>query len=271
MVEELIKKLLEAGVHFGHQTKRWNPRMKRFIFGQRSGIYIIDLEKTVDCLNRARDFLRDVAAKGGRVLFIGTKKQSQSVVEEEAVQSDMFFVKNRWLGGLLTNFQTVRKSLDRLKEIEQMRKNGVWENLKKKETARLTKEKEKLIFNFEGIREMKEMPQAVFVIDPKREEIAVREARKLGIPIVGIVDTNCDPDLIDYPIPGNDDALKSIRLITSLIAEGIRDGRKEFVTSETIRKKAARKQEDARRNSAGAETNSRRKETSSAAPISSES
>ncbi len=238
MVEELIKKLLEAGVHFGHQTKRWNPKMKRFIFGQRSGIYIIDLEKTVECLNNARDFVRDIASKGGKVLFIGTKKQSQTIIQEEAVKSEMFYVCNRWSGGLLTNFQTVRKSLDRLNEIEKMQENGVWENLKKKEIARLTKEKDKLLFNFEGIRKMKEMPQFVFVVDPKKEDIAIREASKLGIPIVGIVDTNCDPDLIDYPIPGNDDALKSIGVITSLVADSVREGQEQFQANAAAAKKA---------------------------------
>ena len=243
MVEELIKKLLEAGVHFGHQTKRWCPKMKKFIFGQRSGIYIIDLEKTVLCLNEARDFIRDITARGGKVLFIGTKKQSQMIIEEEAVKSEMFFVKNRWSGGLLTNFQTVKKSLDRIKEIERMQDNGIWENLKKKEIASITKERDKLLFNFGGVREMKEMPQAVFVVDPKKEDIAVREAHKLGIPIIAIIDTNGDPDLIDYPIPGNDDALKSIRIITNLVAESIREGQKEFVSSETIKKQSALKQE----------------------------
>lgn len=217
--------------------------MKRFIFGQRSGIYIIDLEKTVQCLNEARDFIRDITAKGGKVLFIGTKKQSQMIIEEEAVKSEMFFVKNRWSGGLLTNFQTVRKSLDRLREIEQMQENGVWENLKKKEVARLTKEKDKLLFNFGGVREMKEMPQAIFVVDPKKEEIAVKEAYKLGIPIIAIIDTNCDPDLITFPIPGNDDALKSIRIITNLVAESVREGRKEFLSSETIKKQSAQKKD----------------------------
>ena len=269
MVEELIKKLLEAGVHFGHQTKRWNPKMKKFIFGQRSGIYIIDLEKTVQCLNEARDFVRDIAGKGGKVLFIGTKKQAQMTIEEEAVKCEMFYVKNRWSGGLLTNFQTVRKSLDRLKEIEQMKENGIWENLKKKEIASLTKEKDKLLFNFGGIREMKEMPQAVFVVDPKKEDIAVREAYKLGIPIVAIIDTNCDPDLITYPIPGNDDALKSIRIITNLVAENVREGQKEFAASETIRKKAAQKQE-VPQEKAAVGTNSGKEEVAPAAPAPSE-
>ena len=269
MVEELIKQLLEAGVHFGHQTKRWSPKMKKFIFGQRSGIYIIDLEKTVQCLNTARDFMRDITARGGKVLFIGTKKQSQMIMEEEAVQSEMFFIKNRWSGGLLTNFQTVRKSLDRLREIERMQENGIWENLKKKEIAKLTKERDKLLFNFGGVREMKEMPQAVFVVDPKKEEIAVREAYKLGIPVIAIIDTNCDPDMIDYPIPGNDDALKSIRIITHLIGESVREGRKEFLSRETIKKQSAQKQETPQ-NKAMAEESSDITETTPAVPAPSE-
>ncbi|MBI5416070.1 MAG: 30S ribosomal protein S2 [Candidatus Omnitrophica bacterium] len=239
MVEDLIKKLLEAGVHFGHQTKRWCPKMKKYIFGQRSGIYIIDLEKTVQCLNKARDFARDVAAKGGKFLLVGTKKQAQIIVEEEARRTEMFYVNNRWLGGLLTNFQTVKKSIERMKEIERMSQDpGIWDNLKKKETARLTKEKEKFLRNLNGIREMTKLPEGIFIIDPKHEEIAVLEARKLGIPIVAIVDTNCDPDVIDYPVPGNDDALKSIRFITSLVADSVAEGRKEYLTSEAIRKKA---------------------------------
>ncbi|MBF0522614.1 MAG: 30S ribosomal protein S2 [Candidatus Omnitrophica bacterium] len=242
-MEDLIRTLLEAGVHFGHQTKRWNPKMKKFIFGQRSGIYIIDLEKTVENLNKARDFVRDVAAKGGRVLFVGTKKQAQMIVEEEAKKAEMFYVSNRWLGGLLTNYQTVRKSLDRLTEIEQMVTNGIWENLKKKETSRLTKEKEKLLKDLGGIREMKDIPQIVFIVDPKKEDIAVKEAKKLKIPIVAILDTNCDPDPIDYPVPGNDDALKSIRVITSLIVDSLLEGRKEYLTSEAMKKKAQPKQE----------------------------
>lgn len=271
MVEELIKTLLEAGVHFGHQTKRWSPKMKQYIFGQRSGIYIIDLEKTVQCLNAARDYVRDITAKGGRVLFVGTKKQSQTIIEEEAVKSEMYYVRNRWPGGLLTNFHTVRKSLDRLKEIEQMQVNGVWENLKKKETSRLTKEREKLLFNFGGIREMKDMPRAIFVVDPKKEEIAVREASKLGITVIGIVDTNCDPDLINFPIPGNDDALKSIKVITSLVAESVREGWGEFKARETVKKKSATSNQDAPQVKAAVETGPVAKETAPAAPTSSES
>ncbi|MBI5149235.1 MAG: 30S ribosomal protein S2 [Candidatus Omnitrophica bacterium] len=239
MVEDLIKKLLEAGVHFGHQTKRWCPKMKKYIFGQRSGIYIIDLEKTVQCLNKARDFARDIAAKGGKILLVGTKKQAQSIVEEEARRTEMFYVNHRWLGGLLTNFQTVKKSIERMKEIERMSQDpGIWGNLKKKETASLTKEKEKFLRDLNGIRDMTKLPEVIFIIDPKHEEIAVLEARKLGIPIVAIVDTNCDPDVIDYPVPGNDDALKSIRFITSLVADSVAEGRKEYLTSEAIRKKA---------------------------------
>jgi small subunit ribosomal protein S2 len=239
MANELIKKLLESGVHFGHQTKRWNPKMKRFIFGDRGGIYIIDLEKTADCLNAARDFAREIAAKGGSILFIGTKKQAQFVVEEAAKDAEMFFVKNRWLGGLLTNFATIRKSIERLDSIEKMNENGIFEKLTKKEIAQLTKEKDRLLRDIGGVRKMGTLPKAVFVIDPKKEEIAVKEAVKLKIPVIGIVDTNCDPDIIDYPIPGNDDALKSIRLITSLIVESIVEGRKAFLTSEAVKKKAA--------------------------------
>lgn len=232
MADELIKKLLESGVHFGHQTKRWNPKMKRFIFGERSGIYIIDLEKTIEHLNHARDFIHDIAARGGNILFVGTKKQAQEVVEEAAQKSGMFFVKHRWLGGLLTNFQTVKKSVERLKSIEKMSENGIFAKLTKKEIAKLTKEKDKLLRDLNGIRDMGGLPQAIFIIDSKKEDIAVKEARKLKIPIIGLIDTNCDPDLIDYPIPGNDDALKSIRLIVLLITESILEGRKQYLTSE---------------------------------------
>jgi len=235
MAEELLKKLLEAGVHFGHQTSRWNPKMKRFIFGQRSGIYIIDLEKTVECLSQARDFIKDLTSRGGRILFIGTKKQAQMTIEEEAKKVEMFYVTHRWLGGLLTNLQTVKKSIARLNQIEQMEKDGILQNFTKKEVASLTKEREKLLNNFGGIRDMGRLPEAVFIVDPKRESIAVKEAKKLGIPIIGFVDTNCDPDPIDYPIPGNDDALKSIRFVTSLITETIQEGRQVFLTSESIK------------------------------------
>ncbi len=237
MADELIKKLLEAGVHFGHQTKRWNPKMRKFIFGERSGIYIIDLEKTIEYLNKARDFLYEVTAKGGKILFVGTKKQAQEVIQEAATQSGMFYVRNRWLGGLLTNFQTVKKSVERLKTIEKMAENGIFEKLTKKEVARLTKEKDKLRRDLDGIRSMGGLPQAIFVVDSKKEDIAVKEAARLNIPVVGLIDTNCDPDFIDFPIPGNDDALKSIRLIAIMIAETIAEGRKQYMTSETIASK----------------------------------
>ncbi len=230
MVDELVKQLLEAGVHFGHQTRRWNPKMKRFIFGERSGIYIIDLQKTSEYLRAAQEFIKDIAAQGGKILFVGTKKQAQLIIEDEAKKAEMYFVKNRWLGGLLTNFQTVRKSIDKLNKIEQMKADGVWDNLKKKEVSTLSKERDKLLFNLGGIRDMNDLPSIVFIVDPRKEEIAIREARKLHIPIVAILDTNCDPDMVDYPIPGNDDALKSIRLITSLITKSILEGKNEFLT-----------------------------------------
>ncbi len=238
MAEEIIKKMLEAGVHFGHQTKRWNPKMRKFIFGERSGIYIIDLEKTVELLNKARDFVYSVAAKGGNILFVGTKKQAQEVVKEAAQQTNMFFVSNRWLGGLLTNFQTVKKSVERLKAIERMAENGTFEKFTKKEVARLTKEKDKLLKDLGGIRSMGGLPAAVFIIDAKKEDICVKESVRLKIPIVGLIDTNCDPDFIDFPIPGNDDALKSIRLITTMITESILEGRRQYMTSASVEPKA---------------------------------
>ena len=231
MTNELIKKLLEAGVHFGHQTKRWNPKMKPFIFGARSSIYIINLEKTAEYLNQARDFLHELSAKGGRILFVGTKKQAQDVVAQEAKRSDMFYVNHRWPGGLLTNFETSKKSLEKLFNIERILENGVASKLTKKEISLMQKEQVKLDRDLNGIRTMKVLPQAVFVIDPKKEEIAVNEARKLNIPVIAIIDTNCDPDMVDYPIPGNDDALKSIRLILSIITDSVMEGRKGYMTS----------------------------------------
>ena len=229
MATELIKQLLEAGVHFGHQSRRWNPKMRRFIFGERGGIYIIDLEKSVERLNAARDYIRDVAAKGGKILFVGTKKQAQQVIEDEAVRSEMYYVKNRWMGGLLTNLETVKKSVKKLVDIEKMEKTGVINRLTKKEASLLLKEKERLLRDLGGIREMPVVPAAIVIVDTKKEEIAVAEANRLGIPVVGLIDTNCDPDVIDYPIPGNDDAVKSIKFIIGLIADSIIEGRKEFV------------------------------------------
>ncbi len=229
MDNELIKKLLEAGVHFGHQSRRWNPKMKRFIFGERGGIYIIDLQKTEERLNTARDFIRDIAAKGGKILFVGTKKQAQDVIEEEAKRCEMYYVKYRWMGGLLTNLETVKKSVKKLVDIEKMESNGTINRLTKKEASLLMKEKERLLRDLGGIREMPVVPQAMIVVDTKKEEIAVAEANRLGIPVVGLIDTNSDPDKIGYPIPGNDDAVKSIKFITSLLVDSILDGRREFV------------------------------------------
>jgi len=230
MVESaLVKQLLEAGVHFGHQTKRWNPKMKPYIYGEKSGIYIIVLEKTQAALNRALDFLKDTSRKGGYVLFVGTKKQAQDIVKEEALRCGMFYVNQKWLGGLLTNFQTIRKSVRRLVEIEKMRDDGTFDKLSKKEVAMLTKEMGKLVKNLAGVRDMERLPGAIFVIDSKKEEIAVKEAKRLKIPVVGLVDTNCDPDLIGYVIPGNDDAIKSIKLVTGMAADKVQEGRQGYL------------------------------------------
>ena len=230
MPSELIKQLLEAGVHFGHQKKRWNPKMEKFIFGERSGIYIIDLEKTEECINRARDFLLDITSKGEFVLFVGTKKQAQEVVHQEAIRSGMYYVTERWPGGLLTNFSTIKKSINRLKDIEKMREDGTFAKFTKKEVAALEKELGKLKKNFFGIVNMERMPKAIFIVDTKKEETAVREANRLNIPIVGLIDTNSDPGLVTFPIPGNDDATKSIGTITTLIADAIIEGRKRFLS-----------------------------------------
>jgi len=227
---ELIRQLLEAGVHFGHQKKRWNPKMKKFIFGERSGIYIIDLEKTEECINRARDFLLDITSKGEYALLVGTKKQAQEVVKQEALRCGMYYVTERWPGGLLTNFSTIKKSINRLNDIEKMREDGTFDKLTKKEVAHLEKELAKLKKNFSGIVKMERMPKAIFIVDTKKEETAVREAKKLSIPIIGLIDTNSDPDLIAYPIPGNDDATKSIHTVTSIMADAIMEGRKRFLS-----------------------------------------
>lgn len=229
MAEELLKQLLEAGTHFGHQTKRWNPKMAPYIFGERNAIYIIDLEKTVECLRRAQDFLRELARKGDIVLFAGTKRQAQDIIREQAQACGMYWVSHRWLGGLLTNFSTIKKSIARLKEIEKMEKDGLFKSFTKKEVSLLLKEREKLERNLGGIKDMERLPSALFVVDSKKEELAVKEAKKIGIPVVALIDTNCNPEVIDYPIPGNDDALKSIRLITTLIAEAVASGRKGFL------------------------------------------
>lgn len=230
MPTDVIKQLLEAGVHFGHRTSRWNPKMKKFIFGSRSGIYVIDLEKTEECLNKARDYILDITSKGEVVLFVGTKKQASEVVFQEAQRCGMFYVTQRWPGGLLTNMATVKKSINRLKEIEKMKGDGTYAKITKKEIARLEKELSKLKKNFAGIVGMERTPRAVFIVDTKKEETAVREARRLGVPVIGLIDTNSDPSLVDYPIPGNDDATKSIKLITSLVAEAVLEGRKRFLS-----------------------------------------
>lgn len=220
-----MKQLLEAGVHFGHQTRRWNPKMAPYIFTDRNGIYIIDLQKTVRKVEDAYNFVKRLAADGESLLFVGTKKQAQESVREEASRCGMFFVNQRWLGGMLTNFQTIRKRIDRLHELERMEENGTMALLPKKEIAELMHEKERLQKFVGGIKDMRKLPAALFVIDPRKERIAVAEARKLGIPIVAIVDTNCDPDEIDYVIPGNDDAIRAVRLLTSKMADAVMEGR----------------------------------------------
>ncbi|WP_258360900.1 30S ribosomal protein S2 [Moorella sulfitireducens (nom. illeg.)] len=219
-----MKQLLEAGVHFGHQTRRWNPKMAPYIFTERNGIYIIDLQRTVKKIEEAYNFVRDLARDGGKILFVGTKKQAQEAVKEEAERCGMFYVNVRWLGGTLTNFQTIRRRIERLKELERMEEEGTFTVLPKKEVARLRGEKEKLERYLGGIKEMKNLPDALFIIDPRKERIAVAEGRRLGIPIVAIVDTNCDPDEVDYVIPGNDDAIRAVRLLTSKMADAVLEG-----------------------------------------------
>src|ERR1043165_3388675 len=220
-----MEDLLEAGVHFGLQTKRWNPKMKEFIFGERNGIYIIDLGKTLKLVRDAEEFVSNLAAEGRTILFVGTKRQAQDVICEEAQRCGMYFVNERWLGGLLTNFATIQRSLGRLRDIEAMATDGRYDTLSKKEIARNEKERRKLAKNLEGIRGMSRLPDAVFIVDTKKEQIAVDEARKLKIPVIGIVDTNCNPDEVEYVIPGNDDALRSIRLFTAGIADAVLAGR----------------------------------------------
>lgn len=219
-----MKQLLEAGVHFGHQTRRWNPKMKKYIYGARNGIYIIDLQKTLRQFKEAYRFVRELSADGGVILFVGTKKQAQDSIREEAERCGMPYVNQRWLGGLLTNFATIKKSVARLKKYEAMEEEGTWEGLIKKEILKIQKEKDKLGRYLDGIKEMGSLPDAVFVVDPKREEITVNEVQKLGIPVLAIVDTNCDPDMIDYVIPGNDDAIRSIRLFATKIADAVLEG-----------------------------------------------
>ena len=232
MVEPLIKTLLEAGVHFGHQTRRWNPKMKRYIFGEKNGIYLLDLEKTAQGITEAQAFLRSLAAQGGAILFVGTKRQAQPIVAEETARCNQFYVNLRWLGGLLTNFQTIRRSVERLKTLRAWREDGTLSRLKKKEAAQREHELAKLEKTMTGIIEMDRLPKALVVVDAKREETAIREANRLGIPVVALVDTDSDPDSVSYVIPGNDDAIRSIKLTLSLLADAILEGHHIWLTSQ---------------------------------------
>ncbi|MCC6333549.1 MAG: 30S ribosomal protein S2 [Myxococcales bacterium] len=252
-----MRQMLEAGVHFGHQTKRWNPKMKPFIFGARNGIYIIDLQKTVVMARAALRFVADVTGRGGSILFVGTKKQAQDVVREEATRSGQFFVTNRWLGGTLTNFKTIKQGIDRLKTIETMAKDGTFERLPKKEVASLQREQEKLEKNLGGIKDMTRLPGAIFVIDPRKEMIGVHEANRLGIPVLGLVDTNCDPEGIDYVIPGNDDAIRSIKLFTGKIADAAVEGAARYRASGAAERDA--QEEKSRREGGRGEGGERRR------------
>ncbi|MCE5284757.1 MAG: 30S ribosomal protein S2 [Pelosinus sp.] len=237
-----MKQLLEAGVHFGHQTRRWNPKMAPYIFTERNGIYIIDLQKTVKKVEEAYNFIREVAASGQTILMVGTKKQAQDAVKEEAIRSDMYYVNERWLGGMLTNFQTIQKRINRLRELEDMEANNTFDVLPKKEVIMLRHEMERLQKFLGGIKNMKKLPGALFIIDPRKERIAVAEARNLGIPIVAIVDTNCDPDEIDYVIPANDDAIRAVKLLTAKMADAVLEGRQgeqlEEAAEETVENEA---------------------------------
>lgn len=227
-----MKALLEAGVHFGHQTRRWNPKMKPYIFTERNGIYIIDLQKTVRKVEEAYNFVRDVVADGGKILFVGTKKQAQEAIETEAKRCGMYYVNQRWLGGMLTNYQTISKRVDRLYELEKMEEDGIFDLLPKKEVMELNHERERLEKYLGGIKEMQGLPDAIYVVDPKKEDIAVREARILHIPVVAIIDTNCDPDIIDYPIPGNDDAIRAVKLLTETMANAVLEAKQGEETEE---------------------------------------
>ena len=239
-----MKQLLEAGVHFGHQTRRWNPKMKEYIFTELNGIYIIDLQKTVKKIDEAYYFIRDLAMEGGTVLFVGTKKQAQESIEQEAKRCEMFYVNQRWLGGMLTNFKTIQSRINKLRKIEKMEADGDFDLLPKKEVIQLKAEQEKLEKNLGGIKEMKKLPSAMFVVDPRKEHIAILEAKALGIPVVAIVDTNCDPDEADYPIPGNDDAIRAVKLIASKIADAVLEGRQgEQMSDEAIEEVAADEEE----------------------------
>ena len=238
-VEITMKELLEAGVHFGHQTRRWNPKMKEYIFGERNGIHIIDLQKTLKMFREASRFVGEITSHGRTVLFVGTKRQAQEAIAEEAKRCGAFFVNHRWLGGTLTNWSTLQKSIKRMKLLKAMTEDGRMEQLSKKERARLDREYKHLFQNLEGIESMTQLPDAMFVVDSNAEEIAVKEARRMGIPVVSVVDTNCDPDMVDWIIPGNDDALRAIRLFTTKIADSVAEGRAAFEQSQVAEQKAA--------------------------------
>ncbi|MBZ0154730.1 MAG: 30S ribosomal protein S2 [Alphaproteobacteria bacterium] len=238
-----MKELLEAGVHFGHQVKRWNPKMKKFIFGERNGIHIVDLQKTLKGLVEAYNYVKELSATGAPLLFVGTKKQAQDAIAEESKRAGAFYVNNRWLGGMLTNFTTVKKSIERLKKIDTMKEDGTYTVLKKKEVSLLEKERINLEKNLSGIKEMGTLPGALFIIDPRKEKIAVAEARRLSIPIIAVVDTNCDPDEIDYVVPGNDDAIRAIKLIASKMADAILEGRGAMEKARAEEQEAAKMEE----------------------------
>jgi small subunit ribosomal protein S2 len=237
-----MKQLLESGVHFGHQTKRWNPKMKPYIFGARNGIYIIDLQKTVTLFEEAYHFIVNVVANGEQVLFVGTKKQAQDSIREESNRCGMFYINNRWLGGTLTNFKTIKKNIEKLKKLDEMKADGSFETLSKKEALLIDREIAKLEYNLGGIKEMERLPGAMFIIDPRKEKIAAAEARKLGIPSIGLLDTNCDPDDLDYIIPGNDDAIKAIRLFVSVMSEACLEGKRKH--EESIQAESRKKSEE---------------------------
>lgn len=244
MTTTLIKQLLEAGVHFGHQTRRWNPKMASFIFGHRNDIYIIDLEKTEKCIQEAVKFLVDISSRGGYVLFVGTKRQAQDVIASEAKRCEMFYVNTRWLGGTLTNFSTIAKRIARMKNLQKQQKDGIFDAITKKEVSVLNKELAKLEKNLLGIADMNKLPSAVFIIDAKRESTAVREAVKLKIPVIALIDTDSDPGTVDYPIPGNDDAIRSIKLITSIVADSVLEGRKKFTEGKKLERLEKAETED---------------------------
>ena len=240
-----MKQLLEAGVHFGHQTRRWNPKMKQYIFTERNGIYIIDLQMTVKKIEEAYYFIRDLAAQDKTILFVGTKKQAQESIEQEAKRCEMFYVNQRWLGGMLTNWKTIQTRIARLKKIDQMEANGDFDLLPKKEVIGLLNEREKLEKNLGGIKEMKKLPAALFVVDPRKEHIAIAEARSLGIPIVAIIDTNCDPDEVDYPIPGNDDAIRAVKLIAAKMADAVLEGKQGEQMTDAAEEETEENEEEA--------------------------